>query len=243
MNIQQSTQRRIEGFETGKIFTYKDLSSLYKDYPKAVAKGMERLVKNGVVVRQKPGFFYKPEQGRFGVLDVKESEILKQYTFENGRLIGYLSGPDAFRALGISTQVSNTITVATTKNRRRIEFDNFSIRFIQSKVKTIKKNDINKLQILDVLRQIKQAQDVSVDDALKKIASILGKYPEDEIVRICQLAKKYNPQVKALLGAILQNIGKYDLAEKMKVSLNPLTSYDIGVSFDVLPNKAGWSIS
>jgi len=52
---------------------------------------------------------FQPEQGRFGPLTVKVSEFLKQFMYENGRLVGYLSGPDAFRALGMSIQVSSTM--------------------------------------------------------------------------------------------------------------------------------------
>lgn len=243
MSIQLSIQKKIDRLASGRIITYQNLSGLYQDYPHAVAKGMERLVKQGILIRQKPGVFYKPEQGRFGPLRVKESEILRQFMYENGRLIGYLSGPDAFRALGISTQVSSTITIATTKKRRKIKLEGLSIRFVQSRVKTIQKNDIPKLQLLDVLTRVKKAQGVDVDEALKKVGAILMGYSAEEKERAFQLAKKYGPRTKALMGAILQNIGSNDLALKLKADLNPLSSYNVGVSFNVLPNKVEWSIS
>jgi hypothetical protein len=40
----------------------------------------------------------------------------------------------------------------------------------------------------------------------------------------------------------LQNQGREDLALSLKGSLNPLTSYKLGLSSDVLPNKEQWSI-
>jgi len=243
MNIQVSIQKKINKLAPGRIITYQNLSGLYQDYPNAVAKGMERLVKQGILIRQKPGVFYKPEQGRFGPLTVKESEVLRQFMYENGRMVGYLSGPDAFRALGMSTQVSSTITIATPKKRRRTMFEGLTIRFVQSRIKTIKIDDVAKLQLLDVLTQVKKAQDVDVDEALKKAAAILMGYSAEEKERAFQLTRKYGPRTKALMGAILQNIGRNDLAVKLKADLNPLTSYRVGVSLDVLPNKSEWSIS
>jgi len=242
MKIQQLVQEKIDKLASGRLITYKNIFRLYEDNPSAVAKGMERLVRKGALVRQKPGVFYKPEQGRFGLLPVKETEILRRFMYENGRIIGYLSGPDAFRALGISTQVPGTVTIATFKKRRRIRFNDFTIRFIQSRIKTIKKNDIPKLQLLDALRQIKKAQDVDINDALDKISRILTGYSAEQKERVFLLGKKYNPQTKALLGAILQKTGRNDLAMKLKKDLNPLTSYNIGVSTHVLPNKGEWAI-
>ncbi len=243
MSIQQSIQKKIDRFAPGRIITYRNLADLHKACPSAVAKGMERLVRKGVLVRQKPGVFYKPEQGRFGALAVQEPEILRQFIYEDGRLTGYLSGPDAFRALGISTQVAKTVTIATPRIRRRVKLEGLTIRFIQSRVKTIQQGDVPRWQLLDAMCQIKKVQDVDIDEAIKIMAAILANYSDKEKVRIFQLAKKYGPRTKALLGTILQDIGRDDLAMQLKSRLNPSTSYKIGVSADVLPNKAEWSIS
>ena len=242
MKIQQLVQDKVDRVKPGRLITYKSFSQAYAEYPEAVAKALERLVKKGALVRQKQGVFYKPEQGRFGTMRVKESEILKQFMYEDGRLIGYPSGPEAFRYLGLSTQVSNTITIATAKVRRKANFNNLSVRFIQSKVKTIQKKDIQKLQLLDALRFIKRAQDISTDEAVKKIATLLKEYSTQEQEDLVRLAKKYTPQTKALLGAILQSQGREDLALSLKGALNPLTSYKLGLSSDVLPNKKQWFI-
>lgn len=243
MSIQQSIQKKLDRFAPGRIITYRNISDLHEACPGAVAKGMERLVRKGVLVRQRPGVFYKPEQGRFGPLAVQESEILRQFMYEDGRLIGYLSGPDAFRALGISTQVANTVTIATPRIRRRVELEGLVIRFIQSRVKTIHQGDIPRLQLLDAMSQIKKGQDVDTDVTVKMMAAILADYSDTEKERVFQLAKKYGPRVKALLGAILQNIGRDDLAMQLKSRLNPSTAYKIGVSAYTLPNKTEWSIS
>jgi predicted transcriptional regulator of viral defense system len=242
MQIQQFIQDKVNRTEPGKLITYQNFSQLYDEYPDAVAKALERLVKKGVLVRQKKGVFYKPEQGRFGALRVKESEILKQLMYVNGRLIGYPSGPEAFRALGISTQVSNTITIATAKARRRTSLNNISIRFIQSKVKTIRRKDIPKLQLLDTLRLIKKGQDISPDEAISKISDILKNYSDQDQKDIVRLAKKYNPRTKALLGAILQDLGLEKIIGPLRNDHNPLTSYNVGLSSEVLPNKDQWAI-
>lgn len=46
-----------------------------------------------------------------------------------------------------------------------------------------------------------------------------------------RLALQYQPSTRALLGAILTDLGKAKLAEKVKKSLNPITTYNItGIS-------------
>lgn len=242
MKIQRMVQNRINRIEPGRLIAYKTFFREYVDSPEALAKVFERLVKKGTLVRQKPGLFYKPEKGRFGQLRPDESELLKQFMYQDGRLIGYPSGPDAFRALGLSTQLSSTVTIATSRVRRRTSLGHLAVRFIQSRVKTIKRQDIQKLQLLDVLMLIKKGQDVSVDQALNKISFFLKDYTRKDQERMVRLCKKYPPRTKALLGAMLQNLGRENLADSLKKDLNPLTAYNIGVSSKTLPNKAQWSI-
>lgn len=73
--------------EPGKLITYQYFSKTYVKYPEAVAKALERLVKKGDLVRQKHGVFYKPENTRFENLKIKESEVLRQYMYDNNRLL------------------------------------------------------------------------------------------------------------------------------------------------------------
>ncbi len=52
----------------------------------------------------------------------------------------------------------------------------------------------------------------------------------------------YTPRTRAILGAILSNNGDSDIAENLKISLNPATKYKLGISDLILTNKHKWNI-
>jgi len=58
-----------------------------------------------------------------------------------------------------------------------------------------------------------------------------------------ELVRKYPPRVKAILGAIFKEIGRWQEAYLLKEMLNPLTTYKIGISGDVLRNRDEWKIA
>ena len=58
-----------------------------------------------------------------------------------------------------------------------------------------------------------------------------------------KLVKKYPPRVKAILGAILKEMGRWEEAYLLKEMLNPLTTYKIGISVNTLSNKDEWKIA
>ena len=58
----------------------------------AVAKCLERLVKQGEIKKISKGNFYKAEQSILGELKPDEQEILKPFLFENGKRIAYITG-------------------------------------------------------------------------------------------------------------------------------------------------------
>jgi hypothetical protein len=57
-----------------------------------------------------------------------------------------------------------------------------------------------------------------------------------------RLALKYQPSTRALLGAILADIGKSEKTERLKKSLNPITTYAIPGASKVLSSASEWSI-
>ena len=56
-----------------------------------------------------------------------------------------------------------------------------------------------------------------------------------------RLALKYTPSVRALLGAILEEINLAD-PELLKNSLNPITKYKIRVAENILTTTEKWNI-
>jgi hypothetical protein len=52
----------------------------------------------------------------------------------------------------------------------------------------------------------------------------------------------YPPRVKALLGAILENIGANVEIIELKKNLNLLTKYKVGIKPEILPTIKKWNI-
>ena len=242
MSIQEKVQKTIRKMNPGCLVTYENFKQLGEKYPNALAKSLERLVESGDLVRQKRGVYYKPKKSRFGQLNINENEIIRNLMYENSRLIGYPSGAEAFRKLGISTQVPNSITISTIKPRRKMKINNLNINFTKSKINKIKKRDIIKLQILDTLKDIKKIQDSDINNAINKIYDWIDGLSIDEKKDMVRIAKKYTPQTRALLGAIIEVQDQYDLAEQLKKTLNPYTSFTLNISDNTLPNKKNWRI-
>ena len=75
------------------------------------------------------------------------------------------------------------------------------------------------------------------------LKSSIGKLPENEIKKIIRLSDKYQPRVKAILGAILDDLGYGSHATVLRAALNPGTKYKIGLgNATELLNKDKWNI-
>ena len=60
--------------------------------------------------------------------------------------------------------------------------------------------------------------------------------------KLAIFVKEYTPRTKALLGAILKDLGLWEEAYKIKSGLNSLTKYKLGIKDNILKNKKEWSI-
>jgi hypothetical protein len=197
-------------------------------------------VKDDQIAKLSKGKFYKPEQTPFGQLLPDQRQIVKDYLEKEGRvLIGYLTGYSIYNQLGLSTQVSNVIQIGTANWRPSITRDRYKIVFVKQK-NSITKENIPLLQILDAIKNIKKIPDATMAQSCKRFMAILKVLPETQLKTIMRLALKYPPSTRALLGAMLNEI-KVDTTILLK-SLNPITTYKIGVGLNILPNAEEWNI-
>jgi hypothetical protein len=68
-------------------------------------------------------------------------------------------------------------------------------------------------------------------------------FKKNDIENLIKYALQYPPRVRALLGAILENIfrNKFDLLT-LKSSLNPSTNFKLGIKNTVLPTTQNWNM-
>jgi hypothetical protein len=155
--------------------------------------------------------------------------------------LSYTTGLDSFRQLGLTTQIPNIITIASDKPAQRVKVDNVNIKFVKSRVSVPKKYSFL-LQILDALKDIKSIPDTSPSEALLRLKSIISNLDIDKQKKLATFVKKYTPRTKALLGAILKDLGLWEEAYNIKKQLNQLTKYKLGIKDGILKNKKEWGI-
>ncbi len=233
MTIAKEVKQIVLNIEEGKILSYQDFSFLQNF--NAVALTLSRMVKDGIIKRLKKGQFYKPRNSKFGEIGPRENEVI-QTLLGDGRI----SGCEAYNRLGLTTQVPNEIVIVGKKYNRKSKVGNLKVRY-QKREGDFPMEDGRYLQILDALKDIKKIPGTSITDALEKLISIIGKMNKKEQQKIIEYGLNYKPAVRALLGAILEDIGNSGF-KLLKQSLNPLTSYNIGITGKILPYKDRWSI-
>ena len=106
----------------------------------------------------------------------------------------------------------------------------------------ITKANIYLLQLLDVTKSIKSIPDSSIDKSCARLLVLLTELSERQTTTLIRLALLYPPRVIALLGAMLQQIGCKSDLNVLRNRLNPISSYNYGISQTVLSFSQQWKI-
>lgn len=235
MSVAQMVRSFIDNVDNGKLFSYADIES---DKKSVIAIELSRLNKQGIVKRLSKGKYYKPKEGFFGEIAPSDAEVLKSYLSAPNT---YITGLKAFNEMGLTTQVPNVITIATEKQARRIKVKNLNIQFVRIKQK-IEKEDVYLLRVLDALESMKNIPNTTVDEVVLYVKGFMQKLSSREVKTMTQYALKYRPKTKAIFAAILETLDYSKEAQKIQATLNPFSSYKVGISESILPNKAQWKI-
>lgn len=241
MNITSSIKTKVARIDTGEVFTYDTLSISQSEFS-AAAKALSRLVANGVIKRYKNGMYYKPKQTVFGELKPREDVLLENYLFENDKQIAYITGVRLYNQLGLTTQVSNVVRLASMDKEIKTKIGSLIIKPAKSYVRVSKKI-VPLLQLLDVMKDFKNIPDmdkkIGIDFLMEKIDNL----SDEDKDKITNFAKSYPPKVRALLGAILEVLSLDQLSESLKETINYLSSYEFGISEKILPTISNWNIA
>lgn len=240
MVITREVQKLIENFQPDYVFTYQDLN-LPTEWSESVIKMLNRLVSEGVIAKISKGRFYKPKRSIFGTLQPKQEEIVKDLLEKDGEVIGYMTGYSVFNRLGLTTQVPNVIQIGSNVRKNKKQRGLFTISFVLQ-INPITKENIPLLQLLDAIRFIKEIPDTTIEQSCRRIIAIIRELNEKKTDKLLLLAEKYPPMVRAMLGAIIENIYDANKAKPLWNTLNPLTSYKIGIDERVLPEIKKWRI-
>jgi hypothetical protein len=241
MTLASNIRNEINNFPEGKTFGYSDLHIAREKYQTA-AKALERLQKEGFIKKISKGVFYKPEITVFGELKPDYEELLRPYLFENGKRVAYETGTSLYNRLGLTTQVPFRIKIASRGKRINIDRGTLQADAVKSYAEVTDGN-FKILGLLDAFKDIKRIPDCSVAQAVRRLSAILQELTVSQIAALIKYASVYPPRVRATVGAILQSNGHpIENLEKLRDSLNPLTTIKLGIKEIELPTKANWYI-
>lgn len=222
----------------GVVLTTKDFGVEMR-YQQALVKALSRLVQQGELQKISKGKYYIPKKTIFGTLKPADSELVKDFLEQDGKIVGYITGTTAFAAMGLTTQISSSILVGSNKYRRPIMRNGVKISFLLQENPITSKN-IPLLRILDALRMIKEIPATSPDDCIDKICSMVKELSAEKQAELLELSLHYTAYVRALVGAIYEKLGLE--TARIYQSLNGVTCYRLPISNAILSNKKNWNI-
>lgn len=241
MKITGVIENTINKFPREYVFTVNDFRLEVKNKD-TVRKILNRLADAGKISKLAKGKFYKSRKTKFGETIPASYQIVKDFIEKDGKIIGYLTGTAIYSDLGFTTQILNKLQIGTNKYRRSVKREKYTVSFVVQP-NHITKDNYELLQILDSIRFIKQIPASSPDEVCERLTWIVGQLSPQKQITLTNLALKYTDFVRALCGAILENIGaEQQLLFKLKKSLNNISEYKINISENTLPSVKNWRI-
>jgi hypothetical protein len=240
MNVAKKLEKKINRISEGNTFKYQQLDIAPDEYT-AATKAIERLIAKEVIKRVSTGVFYKPKKTVFGELRPGEEEIIKPYLFLNKKRIAYITGISLYNRMGLTTQVPKSIKVASKSMRISINTGSVQAKPVKSYV-DVTDDNYQLLEILDVLKDFSIIPDLDKKMAIKFLINKLNQLPVKELLRIIKYALNYPPRTRAFLGALLNEADKSINTSALKQSLNPLTTFQLEISPNLLSTAITWNI-
>lgn len=241
MKISDKISKRIEQIPEDLPFGY-DLLDISKEEYLNAAKILERLQKKGVIKKLSKGVFYRPKMTVFGELVPKQEDLIKPYLYENGLRIAYITGGYLYNQLGLTTQMSFKLRIASQDKRIYINRGSIVAKPVKSYAKVTDEN-YTILGFLDAMKDLKKIPDVDIENAIVFFKTYLQQKNEIEIKELVKYALLYPPRVQALLGAVLESIKKIKELSLLKANLNPLSEFNLGIKNEYLRTTNNWNIN
>lgn len=200
MTLAQSIRRRICAKQPLELFS-QDLVSKRDESPQAVAQVLSRLYASGLITRARQGVYFRPKKSRYGELGPSEADVIKFLLFTKGKRTGYLTGGRLYNRLGLTTQVSGVIEVASHETRRSGAFLGCRVRFVKA-YGEVNEKEIPLLEILDAIKDLNQIPGAPRQEALPLIAQMIQRLCEPDRKRLAHIALNYPPRVSAILDSL-----------------------------------------
>lgn len=211
----------------------------FEDFPNApvsaVAQALSRLARQGELRRLSKGVYYRGRQTALGRSLPNPASIRK---LAAARKTVFPAGVAAANLLGFTTQAAGRSEIATSAlslPRKLVGDDTVIYTRRPEAWATLSEADA---ALLDFLRRGGKTSELSAEDTVGRTVALFrqpGRYE-----RLLRVASSEPPRVRAMIGAIGEELGKKPAAlQRLRASLNPLSRFDFGV-LKALPSASRW---
>jgi hypothetical protein len=198
----------------------------FRDLPfTAVAQALSRLTRQGRLERLSKGVYYSARKTAFGKSRPNPAEV--------GKLAGktspvFPSGIAAANLLGFTTQSARRSEVSTSSlslPRKLLASDTVIHTRRPEAWDGLSQTDA---AILDFLRRAGRTSELSPEETILRTLSLFSEKGRFE--RLLRVAPSEPPRVRAIIGALGEQLGKMRAAlRRLRGSLNPFSQFDFGL--------------
>ena len=223
---------QIERIDTGRIFTFRDLS-FEMEKTANVAVLLSEQSRKGVLVRVEKGAYYRPKKSVLGLgkLPVYQDE---QFRYLTEKLNGYITGAYVYNKMGLTEQVATTITIATPNPVRRFRFKNLDIECVKAySMDYPDESLVPYLRLLDAIKDMKRIPGTTGQDIYNRVKSqYFNGYSLPELEKIVSLADA----AIALPGGVgtLEELCEVITWKQLGLFLKPIVILNVGGYYDPL---------
>lgn len=213
-------QRIARGGE--RLWRYEDFSGAPVS---AVARALSRLVRQGQLERVSKGVYYRSRQTALGK-SLPNPAAMRNLAA--ARKTVFPSGIAAANLLGFTTQTPARIEVATsgfTLPRKLLGSDTIVHTRRPDAWTGLRQTDA---ALLDFLRQAGRTSELSPEQTVRRTLTLCQ--DKGRFGRLLDVAGSEPPRVRAMLGAIGQELGKKpSVLRRLRESLNPVSQFEFGM--------------
>jgi hypothetical protein len=201
----------------------------------AVAQALSRLARQGELHRLGKGLYYRPRQTAFGP-SLPNPAVIRALPL--GRRAVFPAGTAAANLLGFTTQNPARIELATdglSLPRQIVGKETVIHTRRPAAWRSLSETDA---ALLDFLRNRGAASELTPQETVHRLLDYFREPGRFE--QVLQVAPYEPPRVRALLGAIGQELGMPgSLLAELRASLNPLSRFEFGI-LAILAHAPAW---
>jgi hypothetical protein len=201
----------------------------------AVAQALSRLARDGTLQRLSKGVYYRARPTALGP-SRPDPVSIRQLAADRATM--FPAGVAAANLLGFTTQAAGRSEVATTAGSLPRKLAGKDTVIHTRRPEAWKRLSSHDAALLDFLRDGGRTSELSDEETIRRTLRLLKESGRYE--RLVRVASTEPPRVRALLGAMGEELGKSPATlRRLRASLNPLSRFDFG-ALTALPCARRW---